>query len=119
MIKAYAEAYRIPEDEIVKFADEIQGMAERQVRRDLIIDTLADREQQRKAERRAFLEQAKVEQAQREADLERLRRIRDRKVNELLEQGVEERYTVQLAGYKPENVLLKDYKLGGRIPTIN
>lgn len=45
MIKAYAEAYRIPEDEIVKFADEIQGMAERQVRRDLIIDTLADREQ--------------------------------------------------------------------------
>lgn len=45
MIKAYAEAYRIPEDEIVKFADEIQRMAERQVRRDLIIDTLADREQ--------------------------------------------------------------------------
>jgi trigger factor len=45
MIKAYAEAYRIPEDEIVKFADEIQGMAERQVRRDLIIDTLAEREQ--------------------------------------------------------------------------
>lgn len=44
MIQAYAEAYRIPEEEIVKFAEEIQGMAERQVRRDLILDTLADRE---------------------------------------------------------------------------
>ncbi len=44
MIRAYAEAYRIPEEEIVKFGDEIRGMAERQVRRDLIIDTLAERE---------------------------------------------------------------------------
>lgn len=43
MVKAYAEAYRIPEEEIVKFGDEIKGMAERQVRRDLILDTLADK----------------------------------------------------------------------------
>ncbi len=44
MIQAYAEAYRIPQEEILKFADEIKGMAERQVRRDLIIDTLAEKE---------------------------------------------------------------------------
>ncbi len=44
MIQAYAEAYRIPQEEIIKFADEIKGMAERQVRRDLIIDTIAERE---------------------------------------------------------------------------
>jgi trigger factor len=44
MIQAYAEAYRIPQEEILKFADEIRGMAERQVRRDLIIDTLAEQE---------------------------------------------------------------------------
>ena len=44
MIRAYAEAYRIPEAELVKFGDEIRGMAERQVRRDLIIDTIAERE---------------------------------------------------------------------------
>lgn len=44
MIQAYAEAYRIPQEEILKFADEIGGMAERQVRRDLIIDTLAEKE---------------------------------------------------------------------------
>jgi trigger factor len=43
MVKAYAEAYRIPEEEIVKFGDEIKGMAERQVRRDLILDTLAEK----------------------------------------------------------------------------
>lgn len=43
MVKAYAEAYRIPEEEIVKFGDEMKGMAERQVRRDLILDTLAEK----------------------------------------------------------------------------
>ncbi len=45
MIQAYAEAYRIPQEEILKFADEIKGMAERQVRRDLILDTLAEKHQ--------------------------------------------------------------------------
>ena len=44
MIKAYAEAYKIPEEELGKFGDEIRGMAERQVRRDLILDTIAERE---------------------------------------------------------------------------
>jgi trigger factor len=44
MIQAYAEAYKIPQEEIVKFGDEIRGMAERQVRRDLILDSIADRE---------------------------------------------------------------------------
>ena len=44
MIQAYAEAYKIPEDELEKFGDEIRGMAERQVRRDLILDTMAERE---------------------------------------------------------------------------
>lgn len=44
MVQAYAEAYRIPQEEILKFGDEIKGMAERQVRRDLIIDTLAEKE---------------------------------------------------------------------------
>ncbi len=44
MIQAYAEAYKIPQEEIVKFGDEIRGMAERQVRRDLILDTIAERQ---------------------------------------------------------------------------
>lgn len=44
MLRAYAEAYRIPEAELVKFGDEFRGMAERQVRRDLVIETLATRE---------------------------------------------------------------------------
>ena len=44
MVHAYAEAYKIPEAEILKFGDEIKGMAERQVRRDLILDTVAERE---------------------------------------------------------------------------
>jgi trigger factor len=44
MVQAYSEAYRIPQDEISKFGDEIRGMAERQVRRDLIIDTISEKE---------------------------------------------------------------------------
>jgi len=44
MMQAYAEAYKIPQEELGKFGSEIQGMAERQVRRDLIIDKLSERE---------------------------------------------------------------------------
>ncbi|MDH5234370.1 MAG: hypothetical protein OEW77_05370, partial [Gemmatimonadota bacterium] len=44
MVQAYAQAYKIPQEELGKFGEEIRGMAERQVRRDLILDTVAERE---------------------------------------------------------------------------
>src|SRR5437763_1542649 len=44
MIVNYAEAYQIPEDEREKFATEFKNMAERQIRRDLVIETIAERE---------------------------------------------------------------------------
>jgi trigger factor len=40
----YAEAYQIPEEEREKFATEFRSMAERQIRRDLVIETIAERE---------------------------------------------------------------------------
>jgi trigger factor len=44
MVSAYIEAYQVPEAEREAFAQRFRAMAERQVRRDLIIDTLAERE---------------------------------------------------------------------------
>jgi len=44
LIVGYADAYQIPEDERAKFGDEFRTMAERQVRRDLVIETIAERE---------------------------------------------------------------------------
>ncbi|MCR4338588.1 MAG: trigger factor [Gemmatimonadaceae bacterium] len=44
VMDGYAEAYQIPESEREKFAAEFLPMAEQQVRRDLVIDTLAERE---------------------------------------------------------------------------
>jgi len=43
VMDGYAEAYQIPETEREKFAAEFLPIAEQQVRRDLVIDTLADR----------------------------------------------------------------------------
>ena len=40
----YAEAYQIPAEDRDKFATEFRSMAERQIRRDLVIETLAERE---------------------------------------------------------------------------
>jgi len=40
----YAEAYQIPEEEREKFSTEFQSMAERQIRRDLVLETIAERE---------------------------------------------------------------------------
>jgi trigger factor len=44
MIQSYAEAYQIPESERERFTTEFRNMAERQIRRDLVIETIAERE---------------------------------------------------------------------------
>ena len=44
LVDAYMQAYQIPEEERERFAAEFRPMAERQVRRDLVIDTLSERE---------------------------------------------------------------------------
>lgn len=45
LLGIYAETYKVPEAEQQKFAQELGPTAERQVRRDLVIETLAEREQ--------------------------------------------------------------------------
>ena len=44
LVEAYMEAYQVPAEERERFAEQFRPMAERQVRRDLVIDTLAERE---------------------------------------------------------------------------
>jgi trigger factor len=44
LIDAYAQAYQVPDEEKDRFRAEFRPVAERQVRRDLIIDTVAERE---------------------------------------------------------------------------
>jgi trigger factor len=44
LIDGYANAYQIPEEERTKFRQEFRSVAEKQVRRDLIIDTIAEKE---------------------------------------------------------------------------
>lgn len=44
LIDGYMNAYQVPEDEREKFRGEFRPVAERQVRRDLIIETIAERE---------------------------------------------------------------------------
>lgn len=44
LIEGYANAYQIPEEERTKFRQEFRPVAEKQVRRDLIIETIADKE---------------------------------------------------------------------------
>ena len=44
LVDGYMKAYQIPEEERERFTAEFQPVAERQVRRDVIIDTLAERE---------------------------------------------------------------------------
>jgi trigger factor len=50
LLDAYVEAYQVPEDQQEQFRQQFRPVAERQVRRDLILETLADREQLRATE---------------------------------------------------------------------
>lgn len=45
MVQNYAEAYQVPEAERERFATEFRNMGERQIRRDLVIETISEREQ--------------------------------------------------------------------------
>jgi trigger factor len=44
LVRGYAESYQIPEKELDKFAAEFWPLAERQVRRDLVVDAIAQKE---------------------------------------------------------------------------
>lgn len=44
LVGSYAEAYGVPEDQKEKFAGEFRAIAEKQIRRDLVIDTIAEKE---------------------------------------------------------------------------
>jgi trigger factor len=44
LVDAYVQSYQIPEQERERFAGEFRPLAERQVRRDLVIETIAQRE---------------------------------------------------------------------------
>jgi len=50
LIDGYVQAYRVADEEREKFVGEFRPIAERQVRRDLIIDTIAEREALRATE---------------------------------------------------------------------
>jgi len=43
-VQNYAEAYQVPEDQRDKFSGEFRNLAERQIRRDLVIETIAESE---------------------------------------------------------------------------
>jgi trigger factor len=44
LVQGYGEAYKIPEEERERFAQQFRPTAERQVRRDMVIDTIAEAE---------------------------------------------------------------------------
>jgi len=43
-VQNYAEAYKVPTDQREQFSGEFRAMAERQIRRDLVIETIAEKE---------------------------------------------------------------------------
>jgi trigger factor len=43
-VQNYAEAYQVPEDQREQFSGEFRSMAERQIRRDLVIEAIAEKE---------------------------------------------------------------------------
>jgi len=67
LIDGYMKAYQVPEEERERFTGEFRTVAERQVRRDLIIDTIAERENLKASE--ADIDERVAEVAQkRDAD---------------------------------------------------
>ena len=83
VLALYAQAYEVPEDRWPQFAQEFKSVAEAQVRRDLVLDFVVEKEQLRATE--ADLDQRIQELAERRgmpaaqlyASLEKAKRLRD------------------------------------------
>ena len=67
MIDAYMQAYQIPDEQKEQFGGEFAGVAEKQVRRDMLIDAIAEKEQLTATEKDVDDRVAKVAE-QRKAD---------------------------------------------------
>src|SRR5690606_5913444 len=88
--QAYVEGYQVPEEDRPRFLEQIAPVAEQQVRRDLIIDTLAEREGLKATEAdvddrvAAMAEERGVEPGQLYASLQKAGRLSE------LERGITE-----------------------------
>lgn len=90
LLGAYAESYRVPEEERERFVKEIGPVAERQVRRDMVIEAIAEREHLVATEKdvddkvASLAEQRKVEPGTLYASLQKAGRLKE------LERGITE-----------------------------
>lgn len=84
--------------------------------KDDLISDISKRERDRKAASAALLEESR--KGTLGADLDEIRRIRDEKVTELLDAGVDPLYVVELKKYDPQTRINDDFKMGGKVPTI-
>lgn len=100
-------------------AEEHAKLVKNHKHKDEILGMIGEREAEAKQARVEWLKRGEDGVRAVEKEVGTIKEIRDRKVRELLEAGVPERYTVQLAKFNPEDALSKDYRLGGRIPTIS
>ena len=82
-LTVYAQAYDIPEDRVAQFAAEFRPVAEAQVRRDLVLDTVVDAhglrasEEELEARVRELAERRGMPAAELRASLEKSQRLRD------------------------------------------
>lgn len=80
------------------------------------VRSLLTQKQEKEAARAAATiktrEEGAKERAEADAKLARLQAMRDAKIAELLEMGVDPKYTVELARYDPAYAIKADYKLG-------
>jgi trigger factor len=90
LVSAYAEAYKVPDGERERFATEFRPMAERQVRRDLVVETIAEREKLTASEAELddriaeLAERRKISAAELYASLQKAGRLRE------MERGITE-----------------------------
>jgi trigger factor len=81
MIDAYMKAYQIPEDQRQQFGEDFAAVAEKQVRRDMLIDAIADQQELTATEKDVddrvakVAEQRKTEPGQVYASLEKAGRL--------------------------------------------
>lgn len=80
--------------------------------KDGLIGSIDERAAVRRAQREAELAEGAKQRAALEDGLEEVRRIREQKMKELTDAGVDPLYTVELAKFDPAKAISMDYRRG-------
>lgn len=115
----YNRNYAVRKKNYAKAQEDLKRLHDRRIKhRDDLKQSIIDRDRHRKETQQNFITLGHATFKKTEKELDELNQIKARKIAELRQIGVPEKYLAELDKFDPEQALLTDYKRGAQAPKL-